>query len=228
MKVSEVFYSIQGEGPWMGRPCVFIRLAGCNLRCGWCDTPYASWQAAGEERTVEELLGYLSRWPRVSVVITGGEPFLSPALPALCEALRAEGRPVALESAGTLFQHLVCDLLVLSPKLKGSDPDPELYPAEAERHRRVRENQAPLRRLLQSSNPSVLKFVVSSLAEVRQSLALAEELSVGIDRVWLMPQAAEPADLLMRAPLVAAWALEAGCHYGDRLHVRLWGNVKGK
>ena len=80
MRIAEIFYSIQGEGRLVGVPSIFVRTSGCNLRCTWCDTPYTSWRPEGEEWTLKKIIGEVSKYPARHVVVTGGEPFLAPAL----------------------------------------------------------------------------------------------------------------------------------------------------
>jgi 7-carboxy-7-deazaguanine synthase len=77
MLISEIFYSVQGEGSLVGVPSVFVRTSGCNLRCGWCDTPYASWKPEGVEMSVEEILAEVAKHPTRYVVVTGGEPMVA-------------------------------------------------------------------------------------------------------------------------------------------------------
>ena len=77
MKISELFFSIQGEGELTGIPSVFVRTSGCNLRCRWCDTKYSSWTPEGENVDIEELVEKVCSYPARHVVITGGEPMLS-------------------------------------------------------------------------------------------------------------------------------------------------------
>ncbi|MGC2656694.1 MAG: 7-carboxy-7-deazaguanine synthase QueE, partial [Bryobacteraceae bacterium] len=91
MKISETFYSIQGEGTLAGVPSVFIRTSGCNLRCVWCDTPYTSWNPEGVERSVASLLQETSDFGAKHVVVTGGEPMIAPEIVALTLALRRAG-----------------------------------------------------------------------------------------------------------------------------------------
>ncbi|MFQ3577513.1 MAG: 7-carboxy-7-deazaguanine synthase QueE, partial [Verrucomicrobiia bacterium] len=85
MLIAEIFHSIQGEGLLAGVPSIFIRTSGCNLRCRWCDTPYASWQPEGEHQDVEEIIQRIRQWPTRFVVLTGGEPMIAPGIRTLCE-----------------------------------------------------------------------------------------------------------------------------------------------
>ena len=88
MLIAEVFYSLQGEGELTGVPSVFIRASGCNLRCAWCDTPYASWNPEGTQQTVEQLLCAVEAHPVARhVVITGGEPMIAPGIRDLAREL---------------------------------------------------------------------------------------------------------------------------------------------
>ena len=98
--VNEIFFSIQGESTHVGRPCVFVRLTGCNLRCVWCDTAYAFHE--GEPASVDEVLARVRAHPCKLVEVTGGEPLLQPAVLPLMERLVAEGYEVLLETGGSL------------------------------------------------------------------------------------------------------------------------------
>ena len=80
MKISELFYSIQGEGKLTGVPSVFVRASGCNLRCTWCDTPYASWEPEGENFSVAQIVERVIAFPARHVVLTGGEPMMMPEI----------------------------------------------------------------------------------------------------------------------------------------------------
>ncbi|HMD52951.1 MAG TPA: 7-carboxy-7-deazaguanine synthase QueE, partial [Phycisphaerae bacterium] len=116
MKIAEIFYSIQGEGKFIGTPSTFIRTSGCNLRCTWCDTPYASWSPKGENMDVDEILAKVQENEPKHVVVTGGEPMIQPELPVLIEKLRALGKFVTVETAGTVWQDIPMDLASVSPK----------------------------------------------------------------------------------------------------------------
>ena len=98
MRVTEIFFSIQGEGTRAGRPCVFVRFTGCDLRCVYCDTAYAF--HGGREMTREEILGEVARFPARFVCLTGGEPLLQRELPELSRELIARGYEVAIETHG--------------------------------------------------------------------------------------------------------------------------------
>ena len=116
IQLSEVFYSIQGEGAWTGTPAVFVRLAGCNLACAFCDTDYAARLFAGVDDVVA-MVREAGRKECPMVVLTGGEPLAQADAPALIDALRRDGRRVHVESNGTIFTDLPDDVwLCVSPK----------------------------------------------------------------------------------------------------------------
>src|ERR1051325_2528846 len=90
MKVSEIFYSIQGEGMLTGVPSVFVRTSGCNLRCVWCDTPYTSWSPEGADMAVDDILAAIQEYPAQYVVVTGGEPMIAPNIVPLTQGIRQQ------------------------------------------------------------------------------------------------------------------------------------------
>ena len=85
MRINEIFYSLQGEGFLAGAPSVFIRLAGCPLRCRWCDTKYAWDQTAGAHYSIAKIEQTIQHWPSKSAVITGGEPMINSDLTLLAQ-----------------------------------------------------------------------------------------------------------------------------------------------
>ena len=127
MLISEVFHSLQGEGLLSGVPSVFVRTSGCNLRCVWCDTPYASWRPEGEPRAVADLVEEVLAFGCRHVVLTGGEPMVARGIHDLAAALRRAGCHLTVETAGTVGPAgIACDLASLSPKLAHSAPSPAL------------------------------------------------------------------------------------------------------
>ena len=115
LQLAEIFYSIQGEGLWSGTPAVFVRLAGCNLACDFCDTDYSLKFLATPQQIVEKVRELGAECPMV--ILTGGEPLAQRETLELIEALRADGRRVHIESNGTIFTELPDDVwLCVSPK----------------------------------------------------------------------------------------------------------------
>lgn len=131
LKIAETFTSIQGEGKLTGVPSFFIRVSGCNLRCVWCDTPYASWNPEGRARTIESLVEEAGASCVRHVVVTGGEPMLFEPVTELTRRLKDAGFHITIETAGTLDRAVTCDLMSISPKLSNSVPDEEWALARA-------------------------------------------------------------------------------------------------
>ena len=98
LTINEIFYSIQGESTYAGRPCVFVRLTACDLRCSWCDTPYSFHE--GGKRSLDDILAEVNRYDCPLVEVTGGEPLLQEGVYPLMERLLADGRKVLLETGG--------------------------------------------------------------------------------------------------------------------------------
>src|ERR1700689_5471254 len=109
MRISEIFHSIQGEGKLMGVPSAFIRVSGCNLRCVWCDTPYASWEPTGENMAVGAIVDRVTETGAKHVVLTGGEPMIMPEIGELCGLLKSRGHHITIETAATVFSPVEID-----------------------------------------------------------------------------------------------------------------------
>ena len=115
MKISELFFSIQGEGELTGIPSVFVRTSGCNLRCRWCDTKYSSWTPEGENVDIEELVEKVCSYPARHVVITGGEPMIAKDIKEFVDLLKQSGKHITIETAGTIAPTgIQCDLATIS------------------------------------------------------------------------------------------------------------------
>lgn len=231
MRVTEIFHSLQGEGILCGTPSMFVRLAGCPLRCRWCDTKYAWDFSAGREYVPTDLVKAVRRYSCGHVVISGGEPMVGSDLSAreglaeLTQRLRTEGMHVTIETAGGLFvPDLACDLMSISPKMANSAPS---EPALAASHEGQRLDVAALAALIQAY-PSQLKFVVETADDVREVRLLVDRLPpVPLDRILLMPQAQTRQEFLARAPAIAGLCVETGYRFGHRLHVLLWSDRRG-
>jgi 7-carboxy-7-deazaguanine synthase len=225
VKISEVFYSIQGEGALLGTPSVFVRTSGCNLRCVWCDTPYTSWAPEGDTRSIFSILEEVGRYPARHVVLTGGEPMIAPQIGELSRALRARGLHITIETAGTVFSPVACDLMSISPKLANSTPW-QRDPSWAERHERLRLNSEVLRTLMESYEYQ-LKFVVARPGDLEEIRSLVAQLKATPTRVVLMPEGTDPAVLRERARWLVELAKQEGYRFTPRLHIDLWGNRRG-
>jgi 7-carboxy-7-deazaguanine synthase len=227
LRLSELFTSIQGEGSLVGMPSVFIRLSGCNLRCIWCDTPYASWDPEGPNLSVEAITEQALATGVRHAVITGGEPMLFAGTEILCQNLAAHGLHLTIETAGTIFRELPCDLMSISPKLSHSDPVGNDW---LERHRRTRSDLAPLRDLVRHYEFQ-LKFVVRG-TEIERDLdeidtILAQLGDVPSSRVVLMPEGVERDTLTESLKALVPVAMGRGYRLSPRMHVDLFGNTKG-
>lgn len=226
LRIAETFHSIQGEGGLVGVPSFFIRTTGCNLRCEWCDTPYTSWHPEGEWRTIDDLVAAVPARAR-HVVITGGEPLLWSNLPHLTAALRAGGRHVTIETAGTVFQALECDLMSVSPKLANSDPGPHRPAAVRADHAARRLDPGVLRQLLERY-VCQLKFVVAEPGDLEEVEALLADLpAIAPESVLLMPLGVEAAEVRQRGRWLAELCKTRGYRYTPRLHIDLYGDTRG-
>ena len=247
MQVIEVFHSLQGEGILAGVPSVFVRLAGCNLRCVWCDSAYARDPAAGTAIASEDLVRQVCAWPTRFVVLTGGEPMTAAGVRELAAALRAAGRHITIETNGTRPPDgIACDLASLSPKLAHSSRcQAEPAVGRASRAAGAESNAdgggAPAPPFeTKRIRPAVLaawlrhydcqfKFVVTApadLREVRRVLATVGR-PVPPERVLLMPEGKTRRRLHAHDDWLVAACKRTGFRYGPRLHVELFGNRRG-
>jgi 7-carboxy-7-deazaguanine synthase len=204
MRVTEVFFSIQGEGTRAGLPCAFVRFTGCDLRCRWCDTTYAF--HGGTERSRAELVAELDRLPTRLACLTGGEPLLQPELPALCRDLLAAGWEVTVETHG---QRSTDDLppevvRILDAKPPGSGEETT--------------DLAYLERLRPHDE---VKFVVASEADFRWSVEVARRHRLEGQVALLV----SPVDGLVEPRALAAWLLQSGlrARLSLQLHKLVWG-----
>jgi len=226
MKIAELFYSIQGEGALTGIPSVFIRTSGCNLRCAWCDTPYTSWAPEGEDVPLDRILDYVEDTSTGYVVITGGEPMIMTGLAELTQSLRAMDQHITIETAGTVYAPVECDLMSISPKLSNSTPRDRDGGRWASRHDQLRIQPGVLLRLT-AEYEYQLKFVVMSPDDLPEIRALVRMAGAQPDRVLLMPEGVDAATLRERAVWLTEICKEEGFRYCPRLHIELYGNRRG-
>lgn len=227
MRIAEIYLSIQGEGILTGTESIFIRASGCNLRCSYCDTPFASWSPEGDDLSVEEIMAEVERLNCRHVVLTGGEPMLFAELVPLTEALHARGIHITIETAGTLHLPVRCDLMSVSPKLSNSTPSAVKYPRWNVRHDHSRHVPDVVRRLT-TEYPYQLKFVVDTEADLAEIADYLREFPhVDAGHVLLMPQGIDAVELAARAEWLEPYCAERGYRYCPRRHIEWFGAVRG-
>ena len=223
IRVAETFVSRQGEGERTGNESLFIRTSGCNLRCRWCDTPYASWRPEGRWETIDTLAA-ISRPAAVGdVVLTGGEPLLWPAVPGLVERFQREGVHVTVETAGTIDADLRPDLLSLSPKLAASTPRGRWASAHASRRLPIE----VMKRLIDRAVRTQVKFVVADGDRMDEVDSIVRRLGVAPERVRLMPEGVTVGALDAGLRRIQPLADERGYAVSDRMQIRWYGNRRG-
>ncbi len=216
---AEIFYSIQGEGVSVGKPSIFIRLAGCNLACTWCDTAY-SWNGSVKAvyLSLEELVNKVLQYPCKHLVITGGEPLLQQKVLLRLGALLPEFS-FEIETNGTIepLPELLerVEQINVSPKLGHSGNSMEKA-----------WNPSALQALAQSGK-AWFKFVVSSESDIIHLLDEFEHLGISRSRILLMPQAKTRDELNSSRRQVVDWCLKYNVRFSDRLHISIWGDKKG-
>jgi 7-carboxy-7-deazaguanine synthase len=227
MKIADIFFSIQGEGRLAGAPSAFVRTAGCNLRCSFCDSEYTSWSPSGEAMTVADVLTRLAAFPTRHAVVTGGEPLIAPDIEPLCAGLRERGYHITVETAATVFKPIACDLASLSPKLSNSTPHQREGGRWAVRHDRLRLQYDVIAAFMDHCDYQ-LKFVIAEQGDVVEVEAVLERLpDVDRTKVLLMPQGVTREELDRRAAWLVEVCKEHGFRYCPRLHIELYGNQRG-
>ena len=235
---AEIFASLQGEGPSLGRPSTFVRLSRCNLACHWCDTAY-TWRFTGDNRPHRDDLAFerqanqlvldeaevadriLALSPR-RLVVTGGEPLLQgPALARMVALVKAAepGFHVEIETNGSVAPTPALDALVdqynVSPKLAHSGNPAELA-------------LVPERLTEWAAKPhAFFKFVVAEPADLAEIAALQASYDIPGERLFVMPEGTDSTTLRARSKWLAEAALDAGWRFTDRLHIHLYGDTRG-
>ena len=234
----EIFASLQGEGPSMGRPVAFVRLSRCNLACQWCDTPY-TWHFTGDNRPhrggtmfdrkanqvvlpVADVARRIAALGKDRLVITGGEPLLqSAALARMLDQLviLQPGISVEVETNGTVAPVAAFDARVaqytVSPKLAHSGNPADLALPAAMLDHWAAEPRA------------VFKFVVAEAAHVDEVLALARRHAIAPHRLWLMAEGTDSATLAAREKWLAPLCVENNLTLSKRMHIELFGDTRG-
>jgi 7-carboxy-7-deazaguanine synthase len=252
MRIAEIYQSQQGEGLLTGTPSVFVRASGCNLRCWFCDTPHTSWQPEGDDLSVDEIVrqamdrvagaGGEAEAPVGSApglpcgpapathhhaVVTGGEPMLFAEMIPLTRRLREVEFHITIETAGTLYLPVRCDLMSISPKLSNSTPSAERDRRWHRRHEQSRHVPDVIHRLL-AEYPYQLKFVIDAPIDCDEVERYLEEFpEVDRTRVLLMPQGTDRESLAARTVWLEPAAVDRGFRFCPRRHIEWYGHVRG-
>jgi 7-carboxy-7-deazaguanine synthase len=234
--VSEVFSDTwQGEGRQAGQLATFVRLAGCNLQCHWCDTPYtwawtkrlASAHSEGkvydikQERQSMSIEDVVLQLPeqRQLVVITGGEPLLQQEIVhLLCKRLIEDGYHIAIETAGTISPYALKSFPIqwnVSPKLASSGNNQE-----------KRYKPDVLRELV--ARGADFKFVVCERLDLDEVVTIQREVGIADEHIWIMPEGRSAVPLLVAARSLAPDVAALGWHLTLRQHILWWGDERGK
>ncbi|MCA1789808.1 MAG: radical SAM protein [Thioalkalivibrio sp.] len=211
LRITEIFYSIQGESTWAGLPCTFVRLTGCPLRCSWCDTAYAF--QGGERKTFDDILDEVARHPTKLVEITGGEPLSHPGAVQLADLLLEGGYTVLVETSGAF------DVSGLDPRVhKIMDLK---CPGSGEEHRNLWANLEHL------TERDEVKFVVKDRADYEWARAAIRDrgLDTRVHEGTLRALLISPVWGQIDLEALAGWALEDGLpvRFQVQLHKLIWG-----
>ncbi len=206
---NEVFYSIQGEGKNVGKPSIFVRLGGCNLKCTWCDSKF-TWDKDVEDNEVwdeDALIEEIKKYNCQHLVITGGEPFLQQdKIKSFMEKL--PGYTAEIETNGSLENEIdeVLDQINCSPKTRNSGNDP--YDLK-----------------ILPDNPKVVyKFVIQKKEDLEEIEEYIEKYNLPKERIYLMPEGVTREAMKERSPWVIEICKEKGYNFSPRLHVMLYGD----
>jgi len=214
MKVSEIFFSIQGEGINIGKPAVFLRLQGCNLRCSWCDTKY-TWGNDYKKLALNEVKEQIKKFDCDRLVITGGEPLLQDVeVKRLIDLL--PGYKIEIETNGTIYPQWANYgiLFNVSPKPPSSENNPSI---------------AYNKDVLKSFNKinSVFKFVVQNKDDFKWMKKVIKECGLNKEKVIVMPEGKTSQEIVRSALAVIEEIKKEKFRIIPRLQVLLWGVRRG-
>lgn len=213
MNISEIFYSIQGEGIHIGRPAVFVRLAGCNLNCPWCDTPYAKSTEGSTCMNIRDVVEEVFEYNCPYIVLTGGEPLLQQSeLVGLCCELKKQNKwlCIDIETNGTIIPSddlmLYVNHVTVSPKTAMSWSEWSCFVGTHE-------------------GKFHFKFVYEDNYDF--ICQVVQELELMVDEVMLMSEGIDRNDLMMKDKKLVEICKKTGYRFTPRLQCYLWGNERG-
>lgn len=207
MQVSEIFYTIQGEGISVGQPAVFLRLSGCHLRCTWCDSKFTWDRKSGRKMEITDIAEKIKEFPCQHLVITGGEPLLQQQ--HILDLLKLlPDHYVEIETSGSLdtFLNDVVDHYNCSPKLENSGNKTKLKTFPPEK--------------------TYFKFVVDSENDLAEIKEFIKKYKIDRKKVLLMPQGIGKREITQRSQWLAEICKSENLRFSPRLHINIWGNKR--
>ena len=227
LKLSEIFYSLQGEGIDVGKPAVFIRTALCNLSCVWCDTKYTwdwshyDYNREVSEMTIPEIQQQISGFDTKHCVITGGEPLIQQIeLIPLLSNLKSKDYFVEVETNGTILPLEMVERFVdrwnVSPKLQNSSIS-----------KQRREVQSSLDYFAKNSK-AYMKFVICNHSDIAEVKTLIGKYKLKSQRMILMPEGNSAAEIMKKSKWLADICLKNGYRLSIRLHTLVWSGIRAK
>ena len=210
MQVTEIFYSLQGEGLFLGIPAVFLRLSGCNLRCKWCDTKYAWNPKNAKQMEVTEIAKVIKKYPAKHLVITGGEPLLQQQ-EILSLIKKLKNYYIEIETNGTIKSTLgnYVNLYSCSPKLT-----------------HAKTLNLPLQKFPEEK--TFYKFVIASPSDIEEVKNFIEKYKIKQSKVLLMPLGIKEKELKKRSKWLAELCKKEDLRFSPRLQITLWGTTRAR
>lgn len=222
-----MFYTLQGEGRFTGRPSLFLRFSGCNLRCEWrnedgsstkCDTPYSSYNPDKNRKSIDEVMEDILEYPCKDIVITGGEPYLQKNMLFLIDKLVEVGKYITVETNATIYFETKAQFISMSPKLSSSCVSENPF---YKKHHEKRWNIQAMQSFIEQHEYQ-LKFVINSKEDLDEVDLLLEQLGhLAPDKVYLMPQGDELSQLIAKESYLINLCKARGFNFCPRLHIML-------
>ena len=208
MQVSEIFYTLQGEGASIGKAAIFLRLSGCHLRCVWCDSKYTWDFKSGKKMDIKEIIKEIKKYPAKHLVITGGEPLIQQS--EITELIKnLPGYFIEIETSGSLKSHIddYIHQYNCSPKLSNS------------KNKRIHLEKFP-------NEKTWYKFVVDNENDLKEIKEFIKKYKLDQDKIILMPQGVKKRELAERTLWLAEICKRENYRFSPRLHINIWGNKR--
>lgn len=232
LQVAEYYGPVwQGEGPYAGRICHFLRLATCNLTCTWCDTAWCwdrkhyNLNTTCPPQPVDHIINTIKNTHPHLTILTGGEPLMHAHNPALHKLLQATSNTTTwhIETNGTIIPPPT-----ISDHITHWTISPKLTPQGDPHKKRIKPKALHHYANLARQNKAIFKIVATNPDDINQATQLAETYNIPARNMWIMPEGTNPHQLLETARTIANKTLEAGYNLTLRQQTLLYGNQKGK